>query len=311
MINWNISGCIFKAQGQFPFMQSHTAMCIPLHLHDDIFRIYFSTRGERNNPQVGFIEIDINEPSKILKISDKPVLENGPEGHFDFNGLYSGCIVKRENELWMYYSGRTNLENGMYQVEVGLAISNDGGLTFKKYSNSPIYGRNINDPWLVSTPHVIPYNDGWRMYYLSGRKVKRTSNVDYSSFYDVRSAFSKDGLKWTSENMIHIPIDNETTYIAAPTISKLNSNTNLMTFSYIKQDNDYQLGAAVSGNLANWKIINEIFNTVEIELWDTSKAYPNSFIHNGKLYVFYCGNTYGKEGLGFLDIEIEKLESFF
>lgn len=310
MINWNKSNCIFKANGQFPFMQTHTAMPIPLHLHDDVFRIYFSTRGIRNNPQVGYIEIDIKEPKNILKISDKPVLENGPEGHFDYNGLYSGCIVKRDDEHWMYYSGRTNLENGMYNVEVGLAISNDGGLTFKKYSESPIFGRNINDPWLVSTPHVIPYNDGWRMYYLSGRFVNRVSEKLYFSPYDIRSALSKDGINWQSENYVHIPLTDKRTQISAPNILKITNNLFLMIYSYIENYGSYKLGCSYSNYLNNWKDLPDFFDFKVYEDWDISKSYPSVIIHKNELIIIFSGHNYGKEGLGILKTNLEEVEHF-
>ncbi len=307
MINWNKSNCIFKANGQFPFMKSHTAMCIPYHLHDSIFRIYFSTRGERYNPQVGYIEIDINNTSQILNISENPVLENGPESHFDYNGLYSGCVVKRNNELWMYYSGRINLENDMYQVSAGLAISKDNGLSFEKYSPSPVHQRNIHDPWLVSTPFVMPYNNGWRMYYLSGRRIERYSNTDYKSFYDIRSAFSNDGIEWKSENKIHIPINDKISNVAAPNIIRISDKYYFMTYSYVEENNGYQLGAAYSENLNDWTICNSIFDSVKKENWDKTRAYPCSFLYEDKIYVVYGADNFGKEGIGLLNVNTTEL----
>lgn len=310
MINWNKSGCIFKAQGQFPFMLSHTAMCIPMHLHDNIYRIYFSTRGERNNPQVGYIEIDLNEPDKILTISENAALENGQESYFDFNGLYSGCIVKRENELWMYYSGRTNLENGMYHVSAGLAISNDNGLSFQKFSHSPIHQRNIHDPWLVSTPFVMPYLNGWRMYYLSGRKITRFSDTDYSSHYDIRSAFSVDGIEWKSENKIHIPMTETISNIAAPNILKISDSKYLMTYSYVENNNGYQLGAAYSENLNDWTVCNHLFKDLAASSWEKTRAYPCSFIHQNQFYMVYGGHNYGKEGMGLAHVNLSEILEF-
>lgn len=305
-MKWEKSGLIFKADKQRPWMVSHTAMPIPLHLGGNMFRIYFSTRAQRNNPQVGFIEIDITKPNEILNISESPSLECGPEGYFDHNGVYSGCIVKHGEELWMYYSGRQNGEGQLYHVSVGLAKSKDGGITFDKFSYSPIFQRNIYDPWLVSTPFVIQTEKSWRMWYLSGREIAYENNI-LAPFYDIRSAKSDDGINWISENKIHIGKNFGFRNVAAPSIVAI-ENIHFMFFSYIKDKiRAYQLGVAYSHDLINWKLFDNSFNSLKNEHWDENKAYPFAFLHNNEVIILYCGSDFGKSGLGFLKIQKEEL----
>jgi predicted GH43/DUF377 family glycosyl hydrolase len=307
-MDWIKSGCIFKANKQKPWMISHSAMPIPLQISGTIYRIYFSTRGERNNPQVGYIEIDINNPNESLKISEKPCISNGVEGFFDYNGVYSGSIVKKGDELWMYYSGRVNIENGMYHVSAGLAISNDGGVVFNKYSESPIHQRNQYDPWLVSTPFVMKYENNWKMWYLSGRGITRHSENEYTSHYDIRSAISQDGISWKSENKIHIPIGSKITNVAAPSIVRLPNGKFFMCFSFVEGDKGYQLGAAWSNDLEKWTICSDIFHNILSEEWEKTRCYPHCFIHENLLYIVYCGHNFGKEGIGLINITCDLIQ---
>lgn len=306
-MNWKKSECFFKANNQKSWMISHSAMPIPLCLGGDLYRIYFSTRGERNNPQVGFIEIEINNPSEILNISELPCITNGSESYFDYNGVYSGCIIKREEELWMYYSGRHNGEGQLYHVSAGLAISTDGGLHFKKHSDSPIFQRNIHDPWLVSTPFVIKTEKEWRMWYLSGREVFYENGI-LAPYYDIRSAISENGLNWMSENKVHLGTKNGFRNVASPSIFSYNGYS-WMVFSYIKDKiRSYQLGMARSKDLENWEVLENVFDSIPRDNWDQNRAYPNAFIHKNKLHILFCGNEFGRDGMGFIHTELENLK---
>jgi hypothetical protein len=153
----------------------------------------------------------------------------------------------------------------------------------------------------------MPYKNGWRMYYLSGQKLIRFSDTEYKAYYDIRSAISADGVQWNPENKVHIPIDTEISNIAAPHILNIAENKYLMTFSYVKNDEGYQLGAAVSENLNDWTDCSDIFMNVKFEEWDRTRAYPCSFIHNDQFYIVYGGDNFGKQGMGLLHVDLNSL----
>ena len=74
-------------------MVTHAAFPIAERIGGDIYRIYFSPRDRLNRAQVGYIEVDINEPQRILYITEKPVLGLGDLGCFDDNGVMAEWIV--------------------------------------------------------------------------------------------------------------------------------------------------------------------------------------------------------------------------
>ena len=93
-MKWENIGLIFKPSGENESLQSHCSMPIGYHLEEDRFRFYFSSRDSNNSSSINYVEVNIDQPSKILFLSKRPDLRKGPYGHFDDNGLYSGSLIK-------------------------------------------------------------------------------------------------------------------------------------------------------------------------------------------------------------------------
>ena len=56
-----------------------------MHLKDDIYRMYFSSRNKENKTQSGY---------DILYVSPKPVLELGKLGLFDDSAIWCHWIIE-------------------------------------------------------------------------------------------------------------------------------------------------------------------------------------------------------------------------
>lgn len=301
-MQWKKLGRIFVAQGQRNWIHSHTQMPVCLYLYGDIYRIYFGTRNANNQPSVGFIEINIKQPQKILKISEDSVLGPGPLGYFDDNGLYPGSIVEYEGKLWMYYMGRSNGVDGLYYMAIGLAVSIDNGKTFVRYSDAPIMSRSEYDPWMVSTPFVLKESSQWRMYYLSGIECKRV-NSKLSSFYNIKYAESQDGLHWIRHGHVAIDFTNGETNIAAPCVLK-SSDLYEMWFCS-SSSTGYRIGYATSPDGLIWhRNDGKIGIALSTSGWDSeAMAYPHVFFHKKRKYMIYSGNSNGKAGIGLARLE--------
>lgn len=300
---WQMLGQIFKAEGQFEWLQSHTAMPQVLHLHDDIFRIYFGSRNTAQSASVNYIEIDINEPDQILNISEHPVLLPGDLGCFDDNAVYPGNIIQNGEELRMYYMGRSNGEPPLYTMAIGLAKSCDGGKTFTRFSQAPILGRSEIDPYMTSTPYVIKESSQWFMWYLSGRGWKSLDPA--VSLYRIHSAVSADGINWKPCNNPAIDLEVGETNIAAPSVIQTSQGHQMWYCKVNNLDHQYHLGYAESNDGVNWIRQDEtIEGFLSGHSWDNqAQAYPCVFKHLGKTYMIYSGNGNGKEGIGLAVLE--------
>jgi predicted GH43/DUF377 family glycosyl hydrolase len=297
-MTWEKLGRIFYAKRQKQWMHSHTAVPIPLQLNGNFYRIYFATRDSLNHPHIGYIEIDIDEPERVLKISNNYVLGPGPKGYFDDNGVYPGCIVEHENKLLMYYLGRSNGDSPLYYMSIGLAVSDDEGKTFKKIYKAPIMARSEFDPWMVSTAFVMKEPGVWRMWYLSGIGWDGGTENPHS-FYHIKYAESKDGSEWKRDGLVCIDLRENETNIASPSVVKENGIYK-MWYSYVFQSKEYRIGYAESSDGYTWARKDA---KVGIDLstsgWDSkSMAYPYVFKHKGKKYMVYSGNGFGREGFG-------------
>ena len=73
-MSWEKLGLIFTPSGENESLISHGSMPLAYKLDGDLYRFYFSSRDSKNSSSINYLEVDINKPSKILKLSNKPLL---------------------------------------------------------------------------------------------------------------------------------------------------------------------------------------------------------------------------------------------
>jgi predicted GH43/DUF377 family glycosyl hydrolase len=195
MNNWIKKGLIFSPNKEFDWLNSHAALPIPLKTKNEEIRIFFSSRNDENIASVGFLDINIKEPKKIIRLNKKPVLTSGELGSFDDRGVMAHSVINKNGKLYLYYTGWNVGKNIPFHWSIGLATSTDGGNTFQKKSNGPIMDRNHIDPYFVASPTVLFEEDKWKMWYVSGLGWEETEGVK-SSPYHIRYAESNDGINW-------------------------------------------------------------------------------------------------------------------
>lgn len=300
MFQWKKLGLIFKPQKRYDWMCSHCQLPVSDHLYDDVYRIYFATRNESNISQIGFVDININNPTEILNVSETPVLKNGRLGHFDEYGVYPSSIVNHEGIKYMYYIGWVRgYKSPMFYASIGMAVSLDNGKTFQKHSNVPILDRSTYDPCLVTSPNVIINNNKWFMTYVSGIEWENVNN-QLKSKYHIKIATSADGYNWIRKGKIAIDFKHkDETNIARPSVIQYGDKF-LMWFSYVTKDDKYKIGFAHSNDLINWEREDEKsgINLSDSDFDNEMICYPNVFKHSEKYFMLYNGNNYGKSGFG-------------
>ena len=72
-MKWTKLGRIYVPSGDLPWAQAYAANPVAEHIEDDLFRIYFSSRDHENRSSIGSIEIDIRNPSRVLRNPETPV----------------------------------------------------------------------------------------------------------------------------------------------------------------------------------------------------------------------------------------------
>ena len=299
-MNWIKKGLIFNPEKFNKWMVKGATVPVPLHLEGDLFRIYFSTRNEWDQNQVGFIEINLKNPSEILKVSANPVLSLGPLGYFDCDGIYATSLVEDKGDLIFYYAGWNAGKNGLFFSSIGQAVSNDGGLSFKKYKDIPILSRNEYSKWAVMAPFTIKDESNFKMYFASGIKMYKDENGILKSYYNIKLATSKNGYKWTPKDNVCIDLDDDITNIARPCVIKEDGLYKCWFPFVSKSIGQYRIGYAESIDGLDFEIKSK--NVIKIgdegDFDSMAVTYPYVFIHNRERYMLYNGNYFGKTGFG-------------
>jgi predicted GH43/DUF377 family glycosyl hydrolase len=303
-------GLIFSVDGRYPWSQTHAQIPSPDVLPDGRIRIYYSTRDELNRSLTSFIEVDALEPKRILYVHDRPILDFGKLGCFDDCGVMPSCVVTRGGIKYLYYCGWNTSTTVRYRNCIGLAVSEDGGVTFRRAFEGPILDRTRDEPHLVVTPHVIVEGGVWRMWYCGGTEWKIVNGVAEPQ-YLIKYAESQDGINWRRENRVVIHYKDESEAIGRPVVVHENG-VYKMWYSYrsidgyrTDRDKSYHIGYAESKDNVVWQRKDDQAGlALSDEGWDSEMAaYPYVVDCEGGRYMFYNGNGFGRSGFGYALVE--------
>ncbi|MCU0473977.1 MAG: hypothetical protein MUC93_11560 [Bacteroidales bacterium] len=310
---WKKRGLIFRPPGKFNWSHNYAQVPTPLEFENRI-RIFYTTRPESEEGEyisyTSYVDVEKENPEEIIYIHDRPILQLGESGSFDQYGIMPGSLLRRGDQVLLYYTGWSREISVPYTTAIGLAISYDDGTTFTKVSNGPVMAKNIHDPFLINGPHVLLIDDLYYMWYSSCYKwVKNQGRID--PVYKIKNAISNDGINWVSQKEFCIPEILECEAQNAPFV-QLFRNKYYMWFCFRPGTNfrnpftGYKLGLAASADLKTWIRTDDIaFKNIRENDWDSEmQAYPRIIRIEDKFYLFYNGNEFGKNGFGFAEAKL-------
>ncbi len=299
-MKWIKKGLIYCPDGTYDWAKKYAFPPTPYFIKEDILRIYVAFCDKNTVGRIGFVDVDPDNPSKILKISQKPVLDIGSPGAFDENGILPTCVLKSEDELFMYYVGyQLGYKVRYFQFE-GLAISKDGGNSFQRYSKVPIIDRSDIEMLNRTSAYVIKENDIFKMWYVGGSEWTYVDGK-HLPIYNMRYLESDDGKKWGGEGEVCIDFGNEDEHAFGKPFVLRENGIYKMWYSIRTRSKNYRLGFAESKDGLKWeRKDDEIGIDVSKSGWDSEMiAYSSIFKHKGNVYMFYNGNNCGETGFGY------------
>jgi sugar O-acyltransferase (sialic acid O-acetyltransferase NeuD family) len=187
-----------RAGRQAPWIGTHAALPV-VQAMADRHRLA-SARATGAGDHIGFIELSLDHPRDVLGLSAGPVISPGPLGTFDDAGVTSACLIEHDGCLYFYYTGWSLGASVPFYLNVGLARSDDGGLSFRKISAAPVLDRSSVDPYLTASPWVLVEQDVAReiVRHRMGRLPDRPGP---SVSHQMR--WSSDGLMGPSRHRLH------------------------------------------------------------------------------------------------------------
>ena len=263
-------------------------------------RVYCGFRDAKGASRVGYIDLDKKNPSQVLSVSETPCLDLGVRGAFDDSGVVPSAVLQEENKIYLYYAGYQIPRNIRFMVFGGLAVSEDGGETFKRCSKVPVLDRTNNELLFRVAHTVFKHKGSYHVFYGGGSDFENGKNKTLPK-YDVRYLTSEFINKFPEEGKVIIPCNDHEHRLGRPYVLKSEDHFE-MYFGYGTEVNPYWLTSAISTDLSEWKRnTTRLIPEGPVMNDDVMQAYPSVFQVNGKRYLLYNGNEYGK--LGFVICE--------
>lgn len=309
--NWEKMGVVFDVQQNSTWMHSHASFPKALLMKDRI-RVFFTTRDANQRGRIAYFDADINDPAKVIHVSEDPVLDLGEPGTFDDCGVTPSCALWHDDKVYLYYHGWNAMQLTPHRLTTGLAISYDGGHTYKRYSRAPLFDRTDQEPIFSNNPYVIKENNSWHMWYLNLEKWVPINNK-LEGLFTLYYAHSADGIEWRRDNVVAINKKYDLECISNASVIKENGIYK-MWYSYRSVEDfrqgsgAYLVGYAESSDAKNWQRLDEsVALQPAKEGWDsTMLSFPSVISLHDKYYMYYNGNGFGKTGVGLACLSLEK-----
>ena len=280
---------------------------------DDFVRVYFSTRAVdgRNGKYLSHIAfVDLHKNLRdVIRVSDKTVIPLGGLGCFDEHGIFPMNVVRHAGAVYAYTCGWSRRISVSVETAIGLAVSRDGGLTFQRAGEGPVLSASLREPYLVGDGFVKVIGGEFHMWYIFGAGWKRfAADAPPDRVYKIGHAVSKDGIEWVKEEARQIISDRlgPDESQALPTVINIAGRYHMFfcyrqSFDFRKnRDRGYRIGHACSDDLRNWKR-DDCSPQLDAgpDEWDADmQCYPHVFECDGRVYLLYNGNEFGRHGFG-------------
>ncbi|HZS07220.1 MAG TPA: hypothetical protein VFD58_20455 [Blastocatellia bacterium] len=304
-MKWARRGLICTPTGDW-WAKSHAYLPTAELMEGGYIRVYYTSLDADKVGRIGYIDLDAGDPGRILYQTNEPIFDIGEPGAFDDSGVNASCVVQGDRGKYLYYIGWQRADRVPYMLFAGLAISDDSGGSFVRYSRAPVLERTAEEPFTRSATTVIVEDGIFRAWYVSALRWIDIDKVKYPS-YVIRLAVSTDGIHWSRTNPVCIDFETEDEFgFGRPWVIK-DGGVYRMWYSIRSTIRPYRLGYAESENGLEWVRKD---NGVGIEAsesgWDSEMiCFPCVVDVGGRRYLFYNGNRHGEGGFGYAVLESE------
>jgi hypothetical protein len=306
-MKWKKLGLVYAPEKSACWNQLYAILPTPFYIKQKgVIRVYFATTCIDKFGRITYVDVDANDPLKIVYNPQKYIIDVGQPGAFDDCGVNVSSVIEYNNNLYLYYAGYQRHQKTPYSILSGLAISNDQDV-FQRYSNVPVLERTNNELDLRSAPTVLYENDKFKMWYVSGIGWKNIEGAVHKNkfmpVYELKYGESVDGKNWTVENKPVFELQDDEFGFGRPFIFKTGGRYQLF-YSIRRSTQTYRIGYAESTDAKEWiRRDDEIGIDVSSTGWDAEMiCYPAVIEVNGKTYMFYNGNNNGETGFGVAEL---------
>lgn len=308
MFGWNKQGLVFDVarHGVGGWMRHSALTPTPYRLDADTIRVYAGFRDIDGVSRIGYVDLRADQPGVIVRVSAEPVLDVGRGGCFDDSGMILGDVVATPEGLHMFYVGFQRVARAKFLAFTGLAVSTNGGESFRRRQETPILDRAPGRS-TIGAVHSAAFEDGrWRLWYAAGDDWEWIDGRPFPR-YHIRCVETGDlgAIPRTSRACLR-PCGSEYR-IGRPRVYRCDGRY-LMYFTRGNVTGEYFPGLATSEDGVVWERRDEALGlALSADGWDArTLCYPALIRQRDRLLMFYNGNDMGVDGFGVAEASLAR-----
>lgn len=297
-MRWEKLGVVFAPSGELPWARSHAYVPTPWRIPDGPLRVYFAGWDAESVGRVGFVDLDPEDPRRVLRVAREPALDVGEPGTFDEWGVTPISIVSVGNRLRLYYLGWQRTRGGRYTMLTGVAESADGE-RFERLQKVPVLERGPVELFARSAACVMPEGEGYRAWYVAGSRWIEVDGKERPT-YGLRTLASEDGVRWGPEGEVCFDPEGDDEFgFGRPWVWKEGGGYR-MIYSVRTRSRGYRLGYAESADGRRWiRQDDRMGLEPSADGWDSEMvAFAARVVLPSETYLLYNGNGFGRTGFG-------------
>jgi hypothetical protein len=308
-MRWRKLGLVYGPDGALDWAKSHAMIPTPVRISQDVIRVFVTFCDAEGIGRPGYVDVSAENPLHVLGVSQQPLLDLGRPGTFDENGVLACSVVDAgDGVLRMYYVG---FELGLrirYRLLTGLATSTDGGRSFSRHAATPVLERSDAELYFRCGPYCLAGPRGFRLWYVAGSEWTNL-NGKLMPVYDIRYAESEDGIRWPDHGEVQLPLSGSDEHgFGRPCVLERRGGGYQMFYSIRRRSlSAYRLGYAESSDGRTWiRKDDKLDLDVSPGQFDSDAImYAAPIDIDGRMYVFYNGNDFGRAGFAVAALEAE------
>lgn len=284
----------------------------PYILNHNTIRVFCGFRDEEGISRIGYVDVDSDDPVKVKAQSKDPILDIGREGCFDDSGMIIGDVKKFGSSLYLFYVGFQLVKKAKFLAFSGVAISQDCGITFRRFKESPILDRAANGNMIRAIHSVNRIGDNVIAYYAVGNGWEMIEGRAYPQYEIYCANMDVDNFTFSQERKC-VSLEGSEYRIGKPTVYRYGDEY-IMFYTRGRSDDIqyYKPGVAFSKDGFSWRRNDEAYPIRASQgEWDSkNSAYPRVVTtRDGRQFLFYSGNSMGEGGFGVVELTSDLIET--